>query len=446
MRLSPETCITADLILPLDRPPIAKGIITIAESRITSLRPLGDSSQFPGADQSSPFKQSIHYANCAVLPGLINAHTHLDLSGWSRSFSAQPKLWEWIPEVVRFRRSGHYRPEKAIKDGMWAALAGGAVALVDVIPPDWLTWELLSRAEGKSASNGAHAPQFPFPPLQVFSFIECLAPTGSMRIPPSELFDQHRKACRQLGWHPAISPHAPYTVPLEVLKTVVNLAERNNLILAMHLAETNQEAFFLATGEGPLRDMLERLSAYRPGVFTPGHTLQELLDVICRAPRVLLIHGNYLKESEIDLLSRSADRVAVVYCPRSHEFFGHAHYPLEQFLAASIPVLVGTDSRASHPDLSIFGELQALRRRHPEVKAERIVRMATTDAARFLGYDRNLGSLAVGQPATFCVIQLPTQARDDDPYEAVLSPQAKLRAVWIEGKLAFERPPDGKQR
>ncbi|MGQ9503625.1 MAG: amidohydrolase family protein [Thermogutta sp.] len=439
MTSSPEMCLTADLILPLDRPPIAHGMINVTEGRITSLRPMGDGFRLQSAERSLPSAQCAHYPKCAILPGFINAHTHLDLSGWSRSFSGQPKLWEWIPEVVRFRRSQHYRPEKAIKDGMWAALAGGAVALVDVIPPDWLTWERLSGSELTPGKSGAAALQPSLPPLRIFSFIECLAPTGSMRIPPDELFDHHRKACLHLGWHPAISPHAPYTVPLEVLKTVVNLAERHNLILAMHLAETDQEALFLATGEGPLRDMLEKLSAYRPGVFTPGRALQELLDVICRAPRVLLIHGNYLTESEIALLSRFTDRAAVVYCPRSHEFFGHANYPLEQLLEASIPVLVGTDSRASHPDLSIFGELQAVRRRHPKVKAERIVRMATTDAARFLGCDGELGSLAVGQSATFCIIQLPTQAIGDDPYEAVLSPQAQVRAVWIEGKLVFER-------
>jgi len=433
-----DICVTADWILPVDRPPIRHGMITIADGRIASLHSIDDPTQFREDRGDTQCKQCVRYGNVAILPGLINAHTHLDLSGWSHTFAGRPKLWEWIPEVVRFRRSESYHPGQAIEDGLRAALAGGAVATVDVIPPDWLTWDWPHEKREGWTDDRAWLPKSGLTRLRVFSFIECLAPTGVMRIPPSELFDRHRKACLRLGWHPAISPHAPYTVPLEILEEVVKLAEDRDLILAMHLAETAEEVLFLATGEGPFREMLEKLSAHKPGVFRPGRTLKDVLKVLCRAPRVLIIHGNYLTEPEISLLSRFADRVAVVYCPRSHEFFGHAHYPLEQFLTASIPVLVGTDSRASHPDLSIFGELQAARRRHPELKAETIIRMGTTDAARFLDCDGDLGRLAVGRPATFSVIELPSRYESDDPYEAVLSSQSHVRAVWIDGDVVYE--------
>lgn len=433
-----DICVTADWILPVDRPPIRHGMITIADGRIASLCSIDDSTQFRENHDGTQGKRCVHYGNVAILPGLINAHTHLDLSGWSYTFAGRPKLWEWIPEVVRFRRSESYHPGKAIGDGLRAALAGGAVAVVDVIPLDWLIWDWPDGKKEGLADDRAWPSESGQIGLRVFSFIECLAPTGVMRIPLSELFDRHRKACLRPGWHPAISPHAPYTVPLEILAEVVKLAEDRGLTLAMHLAETAEEALFLATGEGPFRQMLEKLSAFKPGVFMPGRTLQDVLEVLCHAPRVLIIHGNDLTEPEISLLSRFADRVAVVYCPRSHEFFGHTRYPLEQFLAASLPVLVGTDSRASHPDLSIFGELQAVRRRHPELKAETIIRMGTTEAARFLDCERDLGSLAVGRPATFSIIELPSRYKRDDPYEAVLSPESRVCAVWIDGDVVFE--------
>lgn len=442
MTSSADICVTADWILPLEQPPIRRGMITIANRRITSMAPTDDPSQLCTTSNAAPFTPCIPYRGCAILPGLVNAHTHLDLSGWSHTFADRPKLWEWIPEVVRFRRSERYQPRKAIEDGLRTAVAGGAVAVVDIIPSDWPTWDPSGGDKADPADDGIGPAKCEPTRLRIFSFVECLAPTGVMRIPLAELFERHEKACLRLGWHPAISPHAPYTVPVEILDEVVALAEDHNLTLAMHLAETEQDALFLATGEGPLRAMLEKLSTYKPGVFRPGHTLKDLLKILCRAPRLLLIHGNYLSEPELELVSKVNDRVAIVYCPRSHEFFGHAPYPLEQFLAAAIPVLVGTDSRASHPDLSILGELQAVRRKHPKLKAEAIIRMATTEAARFLGCDRELGSLAVGRSATFSVVEIPSRLETQDPYEMVLSPQSRVRAVWIDGDVVFEQQSD----
>jgi len=411
-------------------------MMTIAENHVTYLGQM-DRSGSIGNRHPSRFKMQIDYRNCVVLPGLINAHTHLDLSGWSGTFVHQPRLWEWIPEIVRFRRSPGYRPAEAVHDGMRAVIAGGAVAAVDVIPSDWLAWQGCPEDE-HSEQTEKESPAWERNQLRVLSLIECLAPTGVMRMPPNELLDRHQQACRHLKWQVGISPHAPYTVPLGILEELVELAVHRNLPLAMHLAETKEEITFLATGRGAFRNVLEQLSAYREGVFTPGHTLRDIIKILARGPKVLLIHGNYLGPSEIDLLKECSDRVAVVYCPRSHDFFGHARYPLESFLEASIPVLLGTDGRASHPDLSILGDLQAVRRKHPQVAAETIVRMATSEAARFLGWDGELGTIGAARPATFTVIELSSRSRAENPYEALLLPDARVRAVWIEGEIVFE--------
>lgn len=435
----PEVCLTADWILPLDQLPMRHGVMTIAENRITHLGQSGDPLPSVDACHPSRFKSRIDYRNCVVLPGLINAHTHLDLSGWSGSFVGQPKLWEWIPEIVRFRRSPNYRPAEAIRDGARAVIAGGAVAAVDVIPSDWLTWQEFIEDDKCTEQTETASPKCGLDGLRVLSLIECLAPTGVMRTPPEELLNRHQQACQRLKWSVGISPHAPYTVPLNILEELVELAVNRDLPLAMHIAETEEEITFLATGGGAFRDVLEQLSAYRGGVFTPGHALADVLEVLSRARKVLLIHGNYIGPSEVCSLKPFRDRMAVVYCPRSHDFFGHAPYPLELFLEASIPVLLGTDSRASHPDLSIFGDLQTVRRKHPQVAAETIVRMATSETARFFGWDRELGSIGVGRPATFTVIELSSRSQVENPYEALLSPEAQVRAVWIEGNIVFEK-------
>ncbi len=433
-----DLCVTADWILPLDGPPIPNGRIAIADRRIAGLE--AGVAPVPPIHRCPPPQvvTYVHYKNCVILPGLINAHAHLDLSGWSGDFAGHPKLWDWIPEVVRFRRSDAYRPAEAIREGLRATLTGGAVAVVDVIPPDWFTRGLATEPE-ECIDGDRQMPKWDAGGMRVLSMIECLAPTGVMRTPPGELLQQHIMACRKMGWDVGISPHAPYTVPISVLKEVVETAGDHNVILAMHVAETDEETVFLTTGRGTFRYLLEHLAAYKEGVFSGGHSIQDVLEILVQAPRVLLIHGNYLGGAHVDFLSRFCHRVAVVYCPRSHEFFGHAPYPLEQFLEASIPVLLGTDSRASHPDLSMLGELQAVRRKHPQLKAETIIRMATTTAADFLGWGKELGRLAMGRLATFIVVHVDGLTSGEDPYEAVLSPRAQVCAVWLAGKLAYQR-------
>ncbi|HPZ82202.1 MAG TPA: hypothetical protein PL064_02140, partial [Thermogutta sp.] len=143
MTSAADLCVTADWILPLDGPPIPNGRITIAGHRIAEIDAGGERVRLMRHDPRPQGVTHLHYKDCVILPGLINAHTHLDLSGWSGDFISPPKLWDWIPEVVRFRRSNAYRPGEAIRDGLQAVLAGGAVGVVDVIPPDWFTWGLV---------------------------------------------------------------------------------------------------------------------------------------------------------------------------------------------------------------------------------------------------------------------------------------------------------------
>lgn len=366
------------------------------------------------------------------MPGLINAHTHLELSGWPRP-PARLTLWDWIPQIVAFRQSPDYRPAEACLTGAQAVLAGGACGLADIVPPDWFIYEDARQhaaAFTQTASVGLES-------LKRLVFVELLAPTGELRCDARAIIARHQAAGNRRGWQCGISPHAPYTVPLPVLDRLIELACQFALPVAMHVAETAYEEALLWQETGPFAELLRRLPGYQPGVFGPGRSLAEVLKLLIQAPRVLLIHGNYLAESHLEFLSRFRDKVAIVYCPRSHLHFGHARYPLSKFLDASLPVIVGTDSRASHPDLSLHGDLQTVRRLYPDLSAETILRMATGAAAHALGWDHELGSLTAGKEATFTVIAIgPTDA---DPYEAVLLPQSRVKAVWIAGKRCFEQ-------
>src|SRR5205823_10181172 len=111
----------------------------------------------------------------------------------------------------------------------------------------------------------------------------------------------------------------------------------------------------------------------------------DYLQTLATAHRALVIHGNYLAADEIQLLAAHRDCMSVVYCPRTHAYFGHEHYPLSQMLAAGVRVAVGTDSRASNPDLRLLAELRYIARHHPAIPRDVILRQGTLAGAEALG-------------------------------------------------------------
>jgi cytosine/adenosine deaminase-related metal-dependent hydrolase len=153
----------------------------------------------------------------------------------------------------------------------------------------------------------------------------------------------------------------------------------------------------------------------------------DVLQALAEAPRVLVIHGNYLDTPALDFLSRQS-HMSLVYCPRTHAYFGHPRYPLVEAMAAGINVAMGTDSRASNPDLSLLREAQTIAAAFPEIRAEDVLRMATVNGARALGQENRSGVLLPGATTRFIAIRIPMSA-DSDPYAAVLSRESTIAQV-----------------
>ncbi len=188
----------------------------------------------------------------------------------------------------------------------------------------------------------------------------------------------------------------------------------------MHLAESREELQLLATGNGPMRDMLEQLGALALGMFARGGQPRDYLEILDSAHRSLVIHGNYLPRDDWDFLAQRAERMAVVYCPRTHHYFGHEPYPLVAMLGRGVRVVVGTDSRASNPDLNLWEELRYVARVHPQVTPAQILRMGTLDAAGALGCHEEVGSLEPGKRADLLILRI-DHPRAADPCAALLT-------------------------
>lgn len=383
--------LAARYVFPVAGDPIADGAVVVDQGRIAAI----------GRGIRRGAFQDL--GNVALLPGLINAHTHLELSGFARPLGEPGmRLVDWIRTLMAARRTGG-DPAVAVGQGLQESERHGVAALGEIAQPGWTAEPFSGRA------------------TQATVFLELIAPTTARRDAALDLARRHLDAWHPgCGWRAGLGPHAPYTVRRDVFDAVVRIASSQGAPLAFHLAESREELELLRSGTGPLHELLVDLEAWEPGGFEPPSRPLDYLRGLATAARSLVIHGNYLDPEEIEFLGRHAPRMAAVYCPRTHAWFGHAEYPLAKMLVQRVLVALGTDSRASSPDLDLLEEMREAARRHPAVPAETILRMGTLHGAIALGLDRELGTLEPGKSAQMAVV--PLSERTADPYELLLEP------------------------
>jgi cytosine/adenosine deaminase-related metal-dependent hydrolase len=227
-----------------------------------------------------------------------------------------------------------------------------------------------------------------------------------------------------------ISPHAPYSIEPEGYRRCLQEASQRNLPITTHLAETPDEAEFLARHSGPLREIWDFLGGWDDHVPTfqggPIRFAREmgLLDYA----KSSLAHVNYCDDDELDILANG--KASVVYCPRTHQYFAHPPHRWQEMLNRGINVAVGTDSCASSPNLNLVDDLRLLHQIAPAVPAEALWKMGTLNGARAIGADDQLGSLTCGKRADFVIFD----ARGKDALQGILEEAKIPRAVWIGGE------------
>jgi cytosine/adenosine deaminase-related metal-dependent hydrolase len=194
---------------------------------------------------------------------------------------------------------------------------------------------------------------------------------------------------------------------LQLLSGLVDLSILRNCPVAMHLAESRHELDLLQSASGPFVDLLQELNAWYPQTHVRGSAIGDYLCQLARSPRSLVVHGNYLTADEIRLIARYRDRMSIAYCPRTYRFFGPhpVAHPLPDLIDHNVRVVVGTDSRASNPDLDLWCELKAIAGEYPAIDPDRILEMGTLHGAEALGYQSLLGSLSPGKLAAINVVR-----------------------------------------
>ncbi len=368
--------------------PIRDGVVHIEDDRIV------------GIEQGRGGEGVRDLGRVAVLPGLINAHSHLELTGIAAPLGRPGiPLVEWIELVVGQRRSEGYDAARAVRCGLDESAGAGIAAIGDIVQ---------TPQETESA-------------ISLTGFLELIGQSASRTADGlARAADYVEAGQGRGGQRRGLSPHAPYSVGPELVEGACRLSRERRFPVAFHLAESREEMELLRRGTGPFRELLERLDVWDPAVQHPGRRPLDFLQMLSNADRALVIHGNYLDEEEMRFIAQRRERMSVVYCPRTHGWFKHDRYRLESALAAGVNVALGTDSRASSPDLNLLEEMRAVARRHPSVAPEKILEMGTLAGARALGLEADLGTLEPGKLARLAIIEL-ADHKLNDPYGAVLA-------------------------
>jgi cytosine/adenosine deaminase-related metal-dependent hydrolase len=353
----------------------------------------------------------VHEAGDAViLPGLINAHTHLELSTLHRG-DPPARFVDWIIGLMKQTGSN---PEQSVQEGISEGIAQslrfGITSVGDITSQPRLSRALLARSPLGGVSYGevrAMAGRRAF--LQERLDAAAMPITGSSRL------------------RSGVTPHAPYSIETTGYQRCLATARAGHLPLATHLAETIDEASFLADHTGSFRELWTLLAAWDDDVpRSAGGPVRMARDIGLLDYPTLLAHVNYADDDEMDILAGGS--ASVVYCPRTHAFFGHPPHRWRDMLAHGIHVAVGTDSCASSPDLNLVDDLRLLHRIAPEVAGQTLWNLATVHAARAIGC-ADAGSISPGKLGDAVVFP----ARGDDPLIEILEGNSLPREVWIDG-------------
>jgi cytosine/adenosine deaminase-related metal-dependent hydrolase len=399
-------------VLPMTGPPVEGGWVRIERRRIVAV------------GRGRPSEPAVDLGDAIILPGLVNAHTHLEFSDLAAPLAADGGLPGWIGRVVALRRAqptgpaGAARLAAASAAGLAESVAGGVTSLGEIAtarPPESTAAGPRQRVYREALGLGGGA----------------MALAAAAVIRDLDRLDR-RALCG------GASPHAPYSVGAALARSAVRAAVCRRLPVATHLAESREEMELLSTGQGAFRRLLDDLGAWQPTSPPRLLALADWITLLARAHRAAVIHATFLPEDAQAMarLTRHRDRICVVVCPRTARLLSDRLPPVAALRAAGVRVALGTDSRATAPDLSLLAECRALVDGGLARPTDALA-MATREAAWAIGFERHAGVIAPGRPADLAIIR-PERA-PSDPSEAAIDPSARVVATLRRGRLLHGR-------
>lgn len=404
------TILRARQVLPVTGPVIGNGAVVVSGNAVTAVGPWDEICGSHGGN-------IVDLGEQILMPGLVNAHCHLDYTMMRRAISPQRSFTEWVRRINALKRTlsdDDYR--NAIAKGFEELRACGTtcVANIESFP------ELLVG--------------MPTPPIRTWWFHEMIdvrhRQTSDETIAGTLAYFE-KPAAHRGGF--GLSPHAPYTASGSLLELTSVAADDLEMPVAVHVAESREEWDMFRNGRGELYEFMLRLGRWMHDCHKGNTPLAHLAAHARLGPRWLLVHMNELDDSDIELLARipRGQRPGIVHCPGSHAYFRHGPFRLEKLMEIGMNVCLGTDSLASTHSLSLLDEMRTLARQQPWLHAPEIIAMGTVNGALALGIDA--GKIAPGALAD--LIAIPHAGKESEVHAAVLDQRAPVGWMMIDGKI-----------
>lgn len=356
-----------------------------------------------------------------LMPGLVNAHCHLDYTDMAGLFPPPRSFCDWIKLITTEKSQWSYSDfaqswlagaQMLVRTG--TTTVGDIEAIPQLLPDVW------------SAT-----------PLRVISFLE-MTGIRSRRNPEAILAETVEKidSLPRGRCYAGLSPHAPYSTLPRLMKRSGAMARRRRWRVATHVAESAVEFEMFKQARGEMFEWLQRSNRDMSdcGGFSP---VQHLARTGVLGTNLVATHVNYLAPGDAQLLA--GKKASVVHCPRSHDYFGHAEFQRTALAKAGVNLCLGTDSLATvrkfprqHLELNMFHELRSFAAHNSGVAPERIIQMATINGAKALGLNGKVGELSKSSFAD--LIAVPFAGRTNESYEAVMQQSGDVTASMIDGE------------
>lgn len=400
----------ARLVIPMRGSPIPDGAVVVRGSTIIGVGPYLDIRRHFSGEVDD-------LAEVVLLPGLINAHCHLDYTALRGAILSQQSFAGWVQRINAVRRTLTDEDFIAsIATGFEEARRWGTTSILNIESYP----ELMLR--------------LPPPPLRTWWFFEMLDVRnrldGEETIAGALSFFEKRN-----DWMGGfgLSPHAPYTASLELYRAAAACSENYAMPFVTHLAESDEEFQMFSQSDGALFEFLHGLG--RPMDDVGGKTpIAHLLENDALPTGALLVHMNEIAESDYELLSQAAwnRRLFIVHCPGTHRYFGRQPFPLDRLRSAGFSLSLGTDSLASNRSLSLFEEMRILREDHPQVSTREALEMVTLNPARALRLVGRLGELSPNSLAD--MIAIPYDGASNEAHDAIVDYHGRVDWMLLHGR------------
>jgi cytosine/adenosine deaminase-related metal-dependent hydrolase len=409
-------------VLPITQPPVENGTVVESDGVITYVGPRAD----------APRGEDYELGEAILLPGLVNTHTHLELTAM-RGFLENCQFTDWI-DKLRQSRNEVLDAEMLLDSARFGIIEGLKAGITTYA--DTCSSGVVMQAMREIGVRGImYQEVFGPDPSQSHAVMQDL----QQRV---EKLASDQTDLVSLG----ISPHAPYTVSDRLYGAAASFANERRLPLAMHVAESQAEHDIVASGSGEFADRWRRRGIPVGRRARSPIALLEAHGVLEREP--LLIHCVRVDDADIEIISRH--RCAVAHCPASNAKFGHGIAPLLPLMAAGIRVGMGSDSVASNNRMDILDEARlavlihrAATRRHDAFGAHQALELATIGGARALGIDSRVGSLQIGKDADLAAfrIDIPRTIPVGDPYSSAIFalPGRSAYLATVRGRVLVDR-------